>query len=397
MKRKHTIQILSATDRLVPRVALEKEALERAGYVTSVLYRSRIFWSTKTFRQLASYYVKVLRECLGKNVWAVHLTHIGQLPLSPILKLKQRVVVYDAYERYSVDISEQHFRGCLKKPAKWVIEVFENLIVRFFVDAVFVVSTPNEYLLKRYGKYCNVVKCVYNVPALTSVFKGDLIRKFSGDKLKIAYIGGIRREKGSDKFLLLARTLRDRKVSFELHVIGSFASENEHQFFLTSIERFQLSQLVFLHGYMEYPSMIRFLHSCHVGLNLAAGTSRFALIGIGSSRKNYTYMSSGMVVVTADVGQLAYLTQKERCGVVLNAVDDVDSLASVIQGLAKNPSKAITFAENGISTIKKWYNWENEQDKVIGVYDQLLWKSVHGRAEGLSMYEILGHAPCPKR
>jgi len=123
LNRKETIQILSATDTLVPRVALEQEALERAGHVTDVLYRSRIFWSIKTFRELASYYGKLLSKCLEKNVWAVHLTHIAQLPLSPILKLKQRVVVYDAYERYSVDISEQHLRGWLKKPGKWLIEV----------------------------------------------------------------------------------------------------------------------------------------------------------------------------------------------------------------------------------------------------------------------------------
>lgn len=362
---------MSTIDRLVPRVMLEKETLERSGYHVDVLYRGPISWNIETFRGLIGYYLKALRESLKENIWAVHLTHISQIPLSPILKLKRKTVVYDAYERYSIDISEKRFKGWLKNPSRWLIEFVENWIIKFFVDAVLVVSTPNEYLHKRYRNYCRLTECLYNVPPLTSVFKGDFDSKFNRRPLKVAYIGVLTPQKGSRKFIPFARLLRERRIDCELHLIISMGSESEKRRLLSDIENFELSDFITVHGYMEYPSMVRFLYGCHVGLNLTPNTKRLSLVGIGSSRKNYTYMSAGMVVITTAVGQMAYVTEQENCGVIIKNLNDLDLLASVIERIALNRFQAIGFAKNGVEAIKKRYNWEKEQQKVLCLYGKL--------------------------
>ena len=82
-------------------------------------------------------------------------------------------------------------------------------------------------------------------------------------------------------------------------------------------------------------------------------------------------MSAGMVVITTAVGQMAYVTEQENCGVIIKNLNDLDLLASVIERIALNRFQAIGFAKNGVEAIKKRYNWEKEQQKVLCLYGKL--------------------------
>jgi glycosyltransferase involved in cell wall biosynthesis len=372
--KKQAIRILSATNTLVPRVRFEKSTLEMQGYSVQVSYRNRVFWSWKTFRGLGIYYVQALTDCLKKDIRAVHMTHIIHIPMSPMLRLAGKVVVYDAYERYSVDISELHFRRRLRKPMRLLIEFLENFFVRFFINAVFVVSTPREYLLERYRKYCAMSYVLYNVPSVSYTFEDGLEQKFTKERLKIAYVGGVSAKKGCDKLVDIAGILYRKKLDFEFHLIGPFDSEAEQLSIVKEIEMLSLFDKVLLHGYMEFDAMMELLYNCHMGLNLTPKTPRLDLVGIGSSRKNYTYMSAGMVVITTDVGEMAEVTRKENCGIVLKDSADPYHIADIIEGLAVDLSMATRMARNGVKAIKEKYNWEKEENKVIAVYDRLFEK-----------------------
>ena len=369
MKKK--IVILSAHNILVPRLMLERDTLEKAGYSVEVIYRNRIFWGIKTFLQLPTYYLTTLNKCYQEDIWGVHLTHISQILLTPFLKLKGKIVVFDAYEPYSVDISERHFPSILKRPIRYLIEFFEDLFIKFFVDAVLVVSTPKEYLLERYRKYCTLTECLYNVPSSTTVFKDDLKAKFREVPFKIAYAGDFSHDKGSSYFIPLAQLLKKRGLRFEMHLIGPFLRESLQQRLLSEIYKSGISDFVFIHGYMDYASMICFLYGCHVGLNIRPKVKRLSHVGIGCARKNFTYMSSGMVVITLEVGQMAYVIQNENCGIGIRNADNLNHVAAIIENLMEDRSQATSFAQNGIRAITNRYNWENESNKLLSVYSEV--------------------------
>lgn len=371
MKSNKNILILSVSDNLSPRVRLEKEALEECGYTVHVLYRAPISWKAKVILGLIGYYATILKICIKSKAWAVHLTHISQIPICPILKFMNKIVVYDAYERYSVDITELHFYGILKTPVRWIIEFYENLIIRFFVDAVFTVSTPSEYLLQRYKKHCRFSVCLYNVPSLRNVFCSKIDEKFSTNFLNIAYIGGIWNQKGSGRFIPLAKLLAEKGIPFEMHIIGPFDDKIEKSYMIKEAETHNLLKKIHIHGYMDYISMLDLLYKCHIGLNLTSTNKRLSLIGKGSSRKNFTYMASGMVVLTSDVGEIAYVTKKNQCGYVIINPDDIESIALVIERLFSDKKLSVSFACNGLYTIKNCYNWELEKNKLINVYAKL--------------------------
>jgi glycosyltransferase involved in cell wall biosynthesis len=366
-----TIMMLSATETIVPRIRLEKATLEKAGFFVDVMYRQRIFWRFTTFITLPIYYLRAIKICLRRNIGAVHITHILQLPLSPVFKIGNKIVVYDAYDRYSVDISEQHFKGSMKKPIRLLIEFFENFVIKMFVDAVFVVSSRNEFLFKRYKQHCKHTECLYNVPSKQDIFCGDLEKKYSEKVFKIAYVGGIAYQKGSQSFIQIADLLRQKNIRFEFHLIGSFSSQKERDSLLSDIRDYGLADCFFFHGFLNYSTMMNFLYQCHIGLSLYIPTERLSVTGIGTSRKNFTYMCAGMVVIAADVGEMAYVIKEENSGVVITNPNNLDQLVSIIECLEEDRMKSIGYAKNGIESVKKSYNWETEEQKVLSVYKKL--------------------------
>jgi glycosyltransferase involved in cell wall biosynthesis len=133
-----------------------------------------------------------------------------------------------------------------------------------------------------------------------------------------------------------------------------------------------MGEYIILEGFMEYSKMCRYLEDFHIGLTVHSDLERFALIGRGSSRKNFTYMCAGMVVVTTNIGEMAAITQEENCGVTINGFENLQRVASVIKTLDGDREYAVKLAQNGIRAIREKYNWSIEEKKVLSLY-QLVW------------------------
>lgn len=369
---KADILILAAARNLSPRVVLEKKTLEDIGYSVEVFYRDRISFSKYFFKSVLSYYWRSIRICSDKNITCIHLCHIGQLPMAPFFKLMGKKVIYDAFERFSVDISEQHAPRMFKEYVKWSIEIIENFLLKGFVDAVFVVSTPGEYLEKRYDRHCGHVEVLYNVPPIDYLFQGNVQKKFREKTLKLAYVGGINHAKGSELFVPLAIKLLKKNIGFRLHLIGRFSSEALKESLLDGIKRNGINQHIVLNGFMNYNQMSDYLKSFHVGLTLHSQLKRFSYIGKGSSRKNFTYMCAGMVVLTHNVGEMSKVVEEEKCGIVLRNTGNLNEVADAIERLEKDRRYAAGLAENGLNAIRLRYNWDKEKEKVVNRYNSLL-------------------------
>lgn len=365
-----SILILSTAKYLVPRIQLEKAALEEVGYNIDLLNTDEISFNIRFLRRLLGYYMQVAKLALRSNYSVVHLTHIVQIPLSVIFKIGGGKVVYDAFERYSVDISEKYFykyRGYVRK----LIEIFEDLLIWLFVDAVLVVSTPNEYLLHRYAKRCPNVGCLYNVPPISFINSGNIETKFRQEPLVIAYVGAVIREKGSDKLIPLLLKFKERQPRFKVYMIGSFIDDHEKNSFIAALGNSGLSENVELFGQMSYEEMNKLLFSCQIGLTLYSKSSRFSLVGKGSSRKNFTYMCAGMAIVSSKVGELSRVIEEERCGIVIADPEDMDGICRVLRKLAEDRESSLEFAKNGVQAIREKYNWDLEKGKLLEVYNRL--------------------------
>ncbi|HWR26731.1 MAG TPA: glycosyltransferase [candidate division Zixibacteria bacterium] len=369
--RSPKILILACNTILAPRVDLERLSLQEAGYELEIMYRSRIKWNLKVFTGMACYYVKAILFGIRRNISIIHLTHISQLPLSLFYKLLGRKIVYDSYEKHAVDISEKNFSRRVKPAVNRAIELLENIFVRYFVDAVLVVSTFDEYLLTRFKRYCKIVECLYNVPESYAINEGDVINKFNDPQLNIVYAGSLITEKGLNRFIPLAIQLRKMGVKFRFHLVGSFANESDQKMIIDQLQSNDLFNTFVFHGHIDYFKMITILKECHVGLTLHSLSKRFKYIGRGAVRKNFEYMAAGMVVITSNIGQLSTIIREENCGIIIHDPDDIAGIVKTVQNIDVNRKMAIAFATRGLLAVKSTYNWNHEQAKLLRVYAKL--------------------------
>jgi len=366
-----SILILATANYLVPRLQLEKKALEEVGYRIDVLNIDDISFNPRFFKRLAGYYAQVLKKTIKSKYYAVHMTHIVQLPLALVFKIFRKKVVYDAYERYSTDISEKYVNSKHKNLIRELIELFENLIIWVSVDAILVVSTVNEYLKKRYARFCSKVECLYNVPPRNLLYSSNLEDKFNNGTLVIAYVGAIIIDKGLDNFIPLLLRLKQSQLRYKIHFIGSFMDNNVRSEFIAEVNKSGLSENVMVHGQMDYQTMHKTLNQCQIGLTLYSKSPRLSAVGKGSSRKNFTYMCSGMAIITTGVGELSRVIEEEQCGIVIDDPHDLDRICKIIRMLDRDRSSALEYARNGLRAIQKKYNWDLEKQKLLGLYEMI--------------------------
>ena len=367
---KKSILITARPSILPPRVKMEKETLEEFGADVFVSHRSPFFSGRWFIITWPAYYISILITAVKLQITTIHFTHISQLFISPLLKLRKTKIIYDVMERYSIDISERYVPSIFKKFVKHLIESMENFIVSEFIDGVLAVSTPKNYLSNRYTKHCSNAVCINNVPSISDIFQGDISSKFKDPVLKIAYAGSLSYEKGAVRIFNLAKKLQSQKVPFEMHFMGEYRSDKIRIDEL--IKNLSLEGQTFFHGFLPYSEMMKVLYTCHIGLNLYSRSKRLIHVGIGSSRKNFSYLAAGMVLLATDIGEIAEITKRIKCGYAIKDPDDLDHLSSIIEEIHQNRNLAIQMAKAGVKAIEQEYNWEKEKNKIITVYKNVL-------------------------
>lgn len=362
------IVILPVLDFLAPRTEAIKTLVEENGAQVFVRYASDTRSKIKTFVQLPILCYKVIGFCRSNGINVVHATHITQLILGPFLKLFGIHFVYDAMERYAIDFSELYVKQKYKKKARSAIERIENFFVRNYVDGVLCVSSKEEVLLSRYLKNCNNSQCIFNVPSLDLLRNVRLNSKFSEKKFKIAFVAIIANQEVLDRVVSLSLSILKHNPRIEIHLIGPFEEKlpkDQSNLFKEFVEK---NPGVYGHGRLQYKEMLSLLRHCHVGLNLYSLASRLKFVGPGSSRKNFVYMASGMVVISTDIGDIASPIKSLNAGFAILDPSNLENITSIVTHLNKNRVEALKMARNGVLGIKEQYNWENEKYKVLDTY-----------------------------
>jgi len=142
---KKRILLLCHTDKLGPRLINEVRTLEES-FDIFILYWDRTgskknktennsegwvslkapLGTIKSLIYVPLLYIKIFKKVKKEEFSIIHTTHIFLLPIAIYLgKKKKAKVLYDAYERYSIDISSNYFK-LMRGISRRLIEIIEN-------------------------------------------------------------------------------------------------------------------------------------------------------------------------------------------------------------------------------------------------------------------------------
>jgi len=82
-------------------------------------------------------------------------------------------------------------------------------------------------------------------------------------------------------------------------------------------------------------------------------------------------MATGLPVIASNFLFWKKIIKENKCGLSVNPLNPKE-IAVAIKFLIEHPNEAKKMGENGKKAVLKKYNWENEEKKLIKIYQNLL-------------------------
>ena len=87
--------------------------------------------------------------------------------------------------------------------------------------------------------------------------------------------------------------------------------------------------------------------------------------------KMFEYMAAGIPVIASDFPLWRQIITRHSCGLLVDPLDPC-SIAEAIDFLIINPDQAELMGRNGRHAVEQFYNWRNEEDKLMSLYELLI-------------------------
>ena len=281
----------------------------------------------------------------------IHFHDPELMPLAIKLQTDGYKVIGDFHEDVPLQILtkpylNKFFRLLLSK----TINVYQNYVVKKLSKIV--TATPTILTKLRVKKSNGIV--IYNYP--TSIFQSE---KKVAPKKGICYIGGISYERG-----FYHASQAATKANVNLTFIGTIHGDDSN--FFNTIKRF--SKNVNYQGVLSVKEVPNFLNGFSAGLvTLLPIQSYIDAFPI----KLFEYMQAGIPVIASNFPIFKSIIEENDCGICVDPENPTE-IANAMKFFNENPQEVIRMGENGRKAINKYYNWGNEEKKLITLYRELL-------------------------
>jgi glycosyltransferase involved in cell wall biosynthesis len=380
MNKKYTIAMLISNGfRPDPRVSKEALSLYQAGYrvyivcwdrlneysteedyqgvmVHRVKIRSKYRAGTRQLFYLPRFWIKAFQLLRRFKPNLIHCHDLDTaLPGALFSYLYKIPWIFDAHECYPEQIKQQ-----VSRP----VYMFLKWLERFMAIKAKCVITVGEILANHFHSFGVQSTIIGNYPNLENYHDNfiDLSRQKLGipeDVLVISYIGGFTQARAIMP-LIQGANMYDN-VYILLAGDGSQRKQIEEEIKLYSNIRYM--------GWID-PTLVPLYMSLsdiiYYGLYKSDGNSQYS-----APNTLFTSMAAGKPILTTDVGEIAEIVKKENCGIVIQEATP----GQINQGIGqlRNPQIRNFLGANGKKLALEKYNWKNAQEKLIGLYENILY------------------------
>ena len=300
---------------------------------------------------------RVFRCALSTNASVFHFHDPELIPVGMLLKLLGKRVVYDVHEDVPADILDKSWiapslRWPIARAAAWT----ETLAACRF-DAI-VAATPRIA-----DSFPNIkTLTVQNFPQVNVQVDAETTPYGDREPL-ISYVGGISELRGAWE-MIEAMGLLSESVPARLQFAGCF-DPPESQQKLASKPGWE--RVDFL-GWLS-PAEVRELlgRSC-LGVVVFHPIENHIM---SQPNKLFEYMSAGLPVVASNFPLWRSIIQEARCGILVDPTNPT-AIAEAIRWLLERPAEAESMGLRGREAVRRIYNWENEEQKLVELYAQLM-------------------------
>ena len=268
------------------------------------------------------------------------------------MKLK---IIYDIHEDYPRQLlSKRYLPESTKRIVSFLVEHFENAISKSFDYLI----TVTPFIKSRFAKISKTpIEIIANYPKKKE-FDFDQMNS-SKEINRFCYVGGLWKERGIFELIELFKRL----PQCELVLAGKFNTKDEW----IKFEIAKYKNIKYL-GFLSRLEIPKLLQSSIAGLVMLHPIRNYRE---SFPIKMFEYMAAGIPVIASNFPLWQKIIDKYNCGICCNPFD-IDQITSSIKYIIENPQIALEMGSNGRRAVETELNWENEEIKLISIYNKLL-------------------------
>lgn len=328
----------------------KNEIIERI-HMKSIAKPSNRF--VRVTRTMCEVYHTALRE--EARVYHFHDPEL--ILIGVLLKMHGKKVIYDVHEDLPKQImSKDWIPKFLRKVIGLLATLMEHIGSSMF--DVIIAATPT--IAKRFPRRKTIT--VLNYPLVNELVCTEARPYTERDNI-IAYVGGITEIRGA-KEMIEAMAFLTSFYEVRLVLAGVISPPGLEEKLKIALAH----EYVDFIGYQSREGVRYLLSQARVGLVALHPTTNHLA---GYPVKLFEYMAAGIPVVASDFPTCREIVEGEKCGLLVDPLDPKE-IADAIRYLLDNPEEAEAMGRRGRQAVLAQYNWENEEPKLLAVYERLL-------------------------
>jgi hypothetical protein len=296
----------------------------------------------------------VYRIALAENANLYHFHDPELILVGLLLRMRGKRVIYDVHEDLPRQTMGKHYLPqYLKKPLAGLVEVVENRASRYFSA----ICTATPYIRDRFKKVNDKSLDINNYPILTEFACPDVQW---GDRLnKICYIGGIAEVRG---IVELVDAMEE--TNGKLDLAGGFSPASLRVELIDKPGWKKVNEL----GFVDRDRVKSILAKSRAGM-----VTLHPIINYLDSLpvKMFEYMSAGIPVIASDFSFWKEIIERHNCGICVDPHNSQE-IAKAVNTLLTDNELAATMGANGRRAVEERYNWQNEERKLLDLYQELI-------------------------
>ena len=315
--------------------------------------------SSRTDRiwRLKSLYKRALQE--KADIYHFHDPDL--IPVALWLSRKHhKPVVYDVHEYYGDSLLTRYW---LPKPLRKLVARTVDLVEKWASRSFAGIITVNGHMAELFRQENPEGEILHNYP-LQRQF--EFPRPENVKPPVILYLGGINRERGLEVILRAMIQVRRKYPEAVCELVGPVETSDLGPEF-SDLTPWLEQGNIHLRGKVPYEQVPNILALSSIALVPLLPTLNYQK---AIPVKLLEYMAAGLPVIGSRFGYIEEIISKNLCG-LLTEPGDPDSLARAICTLLESPKNALSYGQNGWDAFQREYTWEQEQSKLLRLYERI--------------------------
>ena len=303
---------------------------------------------------------RLYRLALREDADVYHFHDPELMIVGLLLKWRGKRVIWDVHEHYPNSIRDKYYiprplRGALSRS----FDLFERAVVRFYDYVIY--TTP--FVGARYKAVKARSGPVENYPILE---QSESFEK--NPQERILYLGGMSRTRGLLEVVRAFAMVATKHPQWELDLVGSCRPASFEE------ELRELAKSLGIEAKVKFIAWVPYEEKERLSSQASMGIITYLPYANNTSclpNKLFDYMLVGLPVIASNFPLYREVVERNRCGLLVDPADP-GQIACAMEYLIEHPGQARRMGENGRRAVFDTYNWEQESNRLLRIYDTVL-------------------------